>query len=139
MFLRYGYMKNNLVRLGGYPTHRDAADGSRKKSSRKKNPETLNLTLSLTWHRCGKNPAGKKPLKAFFRGGFFPETVANIKSLSFFFCIYMIKGKVETKIMQMCMYQFKITKDLFLSRGCEHVSCLARWNRLYIDTKTILS
>ena len=48
MLLGYGYMKNNLGHLGGYPTHRDAAYDSRKKSSRKKSPETLNLTLSLT-------------------------------------------------------------------------------------------
>ena len=33
---------------------------------------------------------------------------------------------VETKIMQMRMYQFKLTKYLFLSRGYEHVSSLAR-------------
>ena len=37
------------------------------------------------------------------------------------------------------MYQFKLTKNLFLSRGYEHVSSLARWNRLYIDTKILLS
>ena len=51
----------------------------------------------------------------------------------------MIKGDVETKIMQMRMQQFKLTKNLFLSRGCEHMSCLARWNRLYIETKILLS
>ena len=26
MLLGYGYMRNNLVHLGGYPTHRDIAD-----------------------------------------------------------------------------------------------------------------
>ena len=41
--------------------------------------------------------------------------------------------------MQMRMYRFKLTKNLFLSRGYEHVSSLARWNRLYIDTKILLS
>ena len=41
--------------------------------------------------------------------------------------------------MQMRMYQFKLTKNLFLSHGCQHVSSLARWNRLYIDTKILLS
>ena len=41
--------------------------------------------------------------------------------------------------MQMGMYQFKLTKNLFLSRGYEHVSSLVRWNRLYIDTKILLS
>ena len=46
---------------------------------------------------------------------------------------------VETKIMQMRIYQFKLTKNVFLSRGYEHVSSLARWNRLYIDTKILLS
>ena len=46
---------------------------------------------------------------------------------------------VETKIMQMRMYRFKLTKNLFLSRGYEHVSSLARWNRLYIDTKILLN
>ena len=85
-----------------------------------------------------KKSPREKPLRAFFRGGFFPDTVVDIKSLSFLFCIYMIMGKVEMKIMQMRMYQFKITKSLFLSR-CEHVSCLGRWIRLYIDTKTILN
>ena len=28
MLLGYGYMRNNLVRLGGYPTHRDVPDMS---------------------------------------------------------------------------------------------------------------
>ena len=28
MLLGYGYMRNNLVRLGGYPTHGDVADMS---------------------------------------------------------------------------------------------------------------
>ena len=31
---------------------------------------------------------------------------------------------VETKLMQMGMYQFKLTKNLFLSRGYEHASSL---------------
>ena len=26
MFSRYGYMRNNLIHLGGYPTHRDVVD-----------------------------------------------------------------------------------------------------------------
>ena len=46
---------------------------------------------------------------------------------------------VETKIMQMRIYKFKLTKNLFLSHGCEHVSSLVRWNRLCIDTKILLS
>ena len=41
--------------------------------------------------------------------------------------------------MQMRVHQFKLTKNLFLSRGCEHVSSLARWNRIYIDTKILLN
>ena len=45
---------------------------------------------------------------------------------------------VETKIMQMRMYQFKLTTNLFLSRGYEHVSRLARWNRLHTGTKILL-
>ena len=49
------------------------------------------------------------------------------------------KLSVETKIMQMRMYQFKLTKNLFLSHRCQHVSSLARWNRLYIDTKILLN
>ena len=82
----------------------------------------------------------------------------------FLFCVYMIKGDdtlteispfeangmnknrykqfrqyVETKIMQMRIYKFKLTKNLFLSHGCEHVSSLVRWNRLCIDTKILLS
>ena len=43
------------------------------------------------------------------------------------------------KIMQMRMYQFKLTKNLFLSRGYEHLFSLAGWNRLYIDTEILLS
>ena len=46
---------------------------------------------------------------------------------------------VEMKIMQMRMYQFKLTKNLFLSRGYEHLFSLAGWNRLYIDTQILLS
>ena len=46
---------------------------------------------------------------------------------------------VKTKIIQMRMYKFKLTENLFLSHVCEHVSSLARWNRLYIDTKILLS
>ena len=45
---------------------------------------------------------------------------------------------VETKIMQMRMYQFKLTKNLFLSRVYKHVSSVARWNRVYIDTEILL-
>ena len=41
--------------------------------------------------------------------------------------------------MQMRMYQLKLTEDLLLSHGYEHVSSLVRWNRLYIDTKILLS
>ena len=93
-----------------------------------------------------------------------PRCCWYVKSLLLLFCVYMIKGDdaltvispfeaksvnknryehfrqpAETKIMQMCMYQFKLTKNLFLSRGYEHVSSLARWNRLFIDTKILLS
>ena len=114
MLLCYGYMRNNLVHLGAYPTQQDVAD-------------MPNLFL-------------------------------------FLFCVYMIKGDdcllksrllkrngmkknrykhfrqpVETKLMQMGMYQFKLKKNLFLSRGYEHVPRLVRWNRLYIDTKILLS
>ena len=46
---------------------------------------------------------------------------------------------VEMKLMQMGMYQFTLNKNLFLSRGYEHVSSLVRWNRLYISTKILLS
>ena len=47
---------------------------------------------------------------------------------------------VETKLMQMGIYQFKLTKNLFLSRGYEYASSLVTtWNRLYIDTKILLS
>ena len=41
------------------------------------------------------------------------------------------KQHVETKIMQMRMYQFKLTKNLFLSRVYKHVSSVVRWNSLY--------
>ena len=30
MLLEYGYMRNNLLRLGGYPTHQDVADMSNR-------------------------------------------------------------------------------------------------------------
>ena len=49
------------------------------------------------------------------------------------------RKQFDTKIMQMRMYQLKSTKNLFLSRGYEHVSSLARWNRLYRDTKIFLT
>ena len=41
--------------------------------------------------------------------------------------------------MKMRICQIKLTKNLFLSRGYEHVFSLVRWNRLYIDTKILLS
>ena len=84
MLLGYGYMRNNLVRFGGYPTHRDVAG----------------------------------------------------KYLLFLFCVYTIKGMARlpisryskrngmnknrykhfrhsaaTKIMEMRMYQLKLTKS----------------------------
>ena len=46
---------------------------------------------------------------------------------------------VETKITQMRMYQFKLAKNFFLSRGYEHVSSMTRWNRIYMGTKILLS
>ena len=46
---------------------------------------------------------------------------------------------VETKITQMRMYQFRLTKNIFLSGGYEILSSPARWNRLHIDTKILLS
>ena len=45
---------------------------------------------------------------------------------------------VETRIMQMRMYQFKLTKNLSFF-GYEQVSSSVRWNRLYVDTKILLS
>ena len=38
----------------------------------------------------------------------------------------LFRQPVNTKIMQMRMYQFKLTKNFFLSRGYEHFSSLAR-------------
>ena len=47
---------------------------------------------------------------------------------------------VETKLMQMGIFPFKLTKNVFLSRGYEHASSLVTtWNRLYLDTKILLS
>ena len=72
-----------------------------------------------------------------------PEMLLTCQISFIFLCLYdqggwngMNKNRykhfrqhVETKIMQMRMYQFNLAKNLFLSRGCKHVSSLARWNR----------
>ena len=75
--------EKHLVHLCGYPTHQ----GSRKKSLWKKNSETLNLTLSLTWHRCGKNPPGKNPWE-LFSGGIFSWHCCWYQ-ISFIFILYL--------------------------------------------------
>ena len=76
--------EKHLVHLCGYPTHQ----GSRKKSLWKKKPETLNLTLSLTWHRCGKNPPGKSPWELFSGGDFF-LTLLLISNLFHFYSVFI--------------------------------------------------
>ena len=113
MLLGYGYMRNNLVYLGKYPTHRDVSDMS-------------NLfyfysvfiwpsgTTRLPWSRLSKRNEMNKNRYIHF------------------------SQPAETKIMQMCVYQFKLPNNLFLSRGYEHVSRLARWNRLHTGTKILL-
>ena len=74
-----------------------------------------------------------------------PEMLLTCQICFIFLCLYdqggwngMNKNRykhfrqhVETKIMQMRMYQFKLTKNLFLSRVYKHVSSVARWNSLY--------
>ena len=84
-----GYMRNNLVHLGGYSTHRDAADMS---------------------------------------------------NLLFLLFVYMIKeDHAHTEISpfeekwdeQKSSYEL----NLFVPHVYEHVSSLARWDRLYINTK----
>ena len=114
MLLGYGYMRNNLVHLGGYPTHRDVAGMS-------------NLFYFYSVFMCSW---GMSPLP---RSRLWKQNWMNRNQYKHF------RQPVETKVMQMRMCQFKLTKNLFLSCGYEHVSSLARWNRLYINTKILLS
>ena len=104
MLLGYGYMRNNLTCLGGYPTHRDIADMS-------------NLFYSYSVFIWSKMMT-RLPRSRLSKGN-----GMNKNRYKHF------RQPVETKIMQMRMYQFNLAKNLFLSRGCKHVSSLARWNR----------
>ena len=103
----HGHTRNNLVHLRGYPTHRDIAD-------------MPNLLLFCVYMIKGMTPLPRSHVSK--QNGMNKNLYKHLRQ------------PVETKIMQMCMYQFKFTKNLFLSRGYERVSSLARWNRLYIDT-----
>ena len=114
MILGYGYMRNNLVFLGGYPTHRDVADMS----------NLFYFYSVFIWSRGMTHLPRFRLLK---------RSSMNKNQYKRF------RQPVKMKIMQMRMCQFKLAKYLFLSRGYEHVSSLARWNRLYIDTKILLS
>ena len=107
MLPEHGYMRNNLVHLRGYLTHRDIAD-------------MPNLFLFCVYMIKGMTLLPRSHLAK--QNGMNKNLYKHLRQ------------PVETKIMQMCMYQFKITKNLFLSRGYKRVSSLARWNRLYIDT-----
>ena len=103
----HGYMRRNLVHLRGYSTHRYIAD-------------MPNLFLFCVCMIKEMTPVPRSHLSKQ------NEMNKNLYK--------HLRQPVETKIMQICMYQFKFTKNLFLSRGYESVSSLARWNRLYIDT-----
>ena len=106
MLFEYGYMRNSLVHLGGYPTYQDVADVS----------NLFYYCSVFIWSR-GMKCLQKSPLSK--RNGMNKNRYKHFRQ------------PVETKIMQMRMYQFKLTKNLFLSHGCQHVSSLVRWNRLY--------
>ena len=114
MLLGYGYMRNNLVHLGGYPTHRDVTDMS----------NLFYFHSVFTWSR-EMTPLPRSCLSK--------QNGTNKNQYKHF------RQPVMTKSMQMRMYQLKLTEELLLSNGYEHVSSLARWNRLYIDTKILLS
>ena len=101
MLLGYGYMKNNLVHLGGYPTHGDAVDMS----------NLFYIYSVFIWSRG---------MTLWPRSRLSKQNGMNKNQYKYF------NTPQYTKIMQMPMYQFKLTKNLFLSRGYEHVSSLAR-------------
>ena len=107
MLLGYGYMRNNLVHLRGYPTRRGVADMS----------NLYYCYCAFIWSRA------MTPLP---RSGLSKRNGMNNNQYIHF------RQPVETKIIQMRFYQFKLTKNLFLSRGYEHVSilnmCLVWWD-----------
>ena len=105
--------EKQLGSLGGYPTHRDVADMS----------DLFHFYSVFIWSRGMTHLPRSRLLK---------QNGRNKNRYKHF------REPVETKIMQMRMYQFKLTKSLFLSCGCEHASSLVRSNRLYIDTKILL-
>ena len=102
------------LRLGGFPTHQDVADIS----------DRFYFYSAFIWSR-GMTPLPRSRLSK--RNGMKKNQYKHFSQ------------PVKAKIMQMRLYQFKLTKNLFLSRGNEHVSSLARWNRLYIDREILLS
>ena len=113
MLLGYGYMRNNLVSLGDILL----------------TEMLLICQISFIFILCLYDQ-GRTRLPRFCLS---KQNSMNKNQYKHF------RQPVETKIMQMRMYQFKLTKYLFLSRGYEHVSSLARWSKLYIDTKILLS
>ena len=84
MLLGYGYMRNSLVRLGGYPTHRDVAG---KYLLFLFCVYTITGMARLPISRYSKRNGMNKNRNKHFR------------------------QPVETKIMQMRMYQLKLTKS----------------------------
>ena len=97
MLLGYGYMRNNLVHLGGYLTHQDVADMS----------NLFYFYSVLIWSRVMTCLPKSRLLK---QNGMKKNRYKHFRQ------------PVETKLLQMGMYQFKLTKNLFLSRDYEHVS-----------------
>ena len=113
MLSGYGYMRNNSVHLGGYPTHWDVADLS----------NLFYFYSVFIWSRGTPLPRSRLSK----RNGMNKNQHKHFRQ------------PAEMKIMQMRMYQYKLTKNLFLSRGYEHVPSLTRWSALYIDSKALLS
>ena len=113
MLLGYGYMRNNLVHLGGFPNHRDVADMS----------NLFYLYSVFIWSKGVMRLPRSWLLK---RNGMKKNWYKHFRQ------------PVETRIMQMRMYQFKLTKNLSFF-GYEQVSSSVRWNRLFVDTKILLS
>ena len=86
MLLGYVYVRNNLVRLRGYPTQRDIADISNLLCFHSVFMRSKKMTRLPKSHPLKRNGMNKNRYKHF-------------------------RQPVEMKIMQMCMYQFKLTKS----------------------------
>ena len=86
LLLEYGYMKNNLVRLDGYHTHRDVADMSNLFYFHFVFISLRGTTRLLRSRLSKQNGINKNWYKNFSQPG-------------------------ETKLIRMHMYQFKLTKS----------------------------